>query len=966
MSRILKFAFNQNIIDKVEKGNKAQFKVLTDQFENVENTLKELSEIIHLGHPFCAQHNGTRQSANFICSDVLAVDIDDGMTLDEARNCDFVKRFGGFIYITPSHTDEKHRFRIVFETERTIYSSIEMTEAYRGLIRIFGSDESCKDACRLFYGSKDSNPIFLGNVLSNEELGRLILLGRESIVPQNKKVVGHAKLPSFVNNNRTLSRTSEIKILSNQLITCYDGQVLPFEAIPIGTTVHCPIQLIDRNPSAFIVGGSQGGRAIYCHSCASTFWDSKARPAFKFNTTEDIIKGMYIKENPLMDFHEQDFTAPSYPGLHGDSRSTNIISKQYISADDVAIHPGATFICSEKGSGKTQLLAENVEKFKSMNLSILLIGHRVNLLKNMAARYKMTSYIDLDNNFIKNRPTKYFAVCVDSMHRLLQPLNHKYDVVIIDESEQFFTHLTGDTLKGKRKDTCSLLFHYLSVAKYVLVSDADLGAITIEALHSARGPHAPYHFYLNDNRSMKSQRRDFNCYLNKAHLITEMLNAIATGGRYYIVTNSINFANVLREIVRLFCKADLKTILVTSETQNEKDVQNFTASISLEILKYDVVIASPTLGTGIDISFEHCSQQIDTVYGFFVPHVNTHFDIDQQLSRVRNPKAIKVWITTETFFFETEKEAILREAELNEELSEARLSFKPDGSTVWDENYLNIHAQVMSISRASKNNLKKNLLDLREYNGWNLVSVETDTHMQAAGNEAIKRAKKSVRLGVQKSILEADIISDAIYKNINKNKVNDNTPLNHLIQRHEIESFYCDKISDKLVELDDSGHYREKLIFIEDYLQSPNEITSNNLEPKLGLRLEDQNFRVSRNQILKEALFVAGLSDDVNPIKSDIEINSVALKRFITFCHGNESRLEKVLKVKIRSDLQKRPMMQLGAILNIIGLSLEKVRTKKIAKSKINYYKISSDQWSTAQHYIELRKMAARSRLSLL
>ena len=67
------------------------------------------------------------------------------------------------------------------------------------------------------------------------------------------------------------------------------------------------------------------------------------------------------------------------------------------------------------------------------------------------------------------------------------------------------------------------------------------------------------------------------------------------------------------------------------------------------------------MGTGIDITFPNQEKKIDCVYGFFVGGINTHFDIDQQLGRVRHPSEIKVWVDPGYSRLPTDRQAILKE-----------------------------------------------------------------------------------------------------------------------------------------------------------------------------------------------------------------------------------------------------------------------------------------------------------------
>ena len=57
---------------------------------------------------------------------------------------------------------------------------------YGALSRKFGGDPSCNDACRMFYGSKGSNPIILKGILSADALAEVIALGEEI---NNKNVI---------------------------------------------------------------------------------------------------------------------------------------------------------------------------------------------------------------------------------------------------------------------------------------------------------------------------------------------------------------------------------------------------------------------------------------------------------------------------------------------------------------------------------------------------------------------------------------------------------------------------------------------------------------------------------------------------------------------------------------------------------------------------------------------------------
>jgi hypothetical protein len=94
-------------------------KKLNGTFQNLDISVAELATEVSQGHAFCAQHNKFRKKENFLQAGFLAVDIDHGLKIGDALSHDFVREFGALLYTSPSHTEELHRFRLVFEPSRT-------------------------------------------------------------------------------------------------------------------------------------------------------------------------------------------------------------------------------------------------------------------------------------------------------------------------------------------------------------------------------------------------------------------------------------------------------------------------------------------------------------------------------------------------------------------------------------------------------------------------------------------------------------------------------------------------------------------------------------------------------------------------------------------------------------------------------------------------------------------------------
>ena len=97
--------------------------------------------------------DGRRIKENFISHSLALVDIDEGMTIEELLEDEFYQSYGAGYYVSPSHTEEHHRFRILFRLEHDITDYEELRFLYIGLQTVFNkADTKCRDGSRLFYG----------------------------------------------------------------------------------------------------------------------------------------------------------------------------------------------------------------------------------------------------------------------------------------------------------------------------------------------------------------------------------------------------------------------------------------------------------------------------------------------------------------------------------------------------------------------------------------------------------------------------------------------------------------------------------------------------------------------------------------------------------------------------------------------------------------------------------------------
>ncbi|MFL9908286.1 plasmid replication protein, CyRepA1 family [Paraburkholderia sp. RL17-337-BIB-A] len=956
MTQRNKLAVLLAVVNKIAEDDTESWERTATEFENVEMTISELADHINRGHAFCVQHQGRRREKHFLCSDILTVDIDNGWRVEDALTDGFVQQQAAMLYTTPSHTEAEHRLRIVFRLPRTITNIAEMRTAYTGIIRKFGGDGACKDACHFFFGSKDSNPIVFDNVMSNEALEEILILGREEKLSDSKRNADGIAVASG-----PATRRSEISLAVDQQVSLKNGRIMPVADLPHYTPVHCPVH-VDRHASAFVVRSQSGVAGVHCRKCNATFWPPSMKRrsnVIDFYQVEGIVADKEYEEDPD---HLGEGAPEGFVKLAEVDRSHFTFGSKYLAHLDTTPFDGVTFVRSPKGSGKTEWLVKIVQRCKDEGKSVLLFGHRRTLISSMAERLGLTCYYYREGGKLRNElPDSHYTVCLDSVGKLLNTEFHKYDVVIIDESEQVLSHLTGDTMRGKRRECALKLFHYLRSAKSVIMSDADLGQITVNAVFQSVNADTPYRFYVNTYRE---SRCPVYFYEDDGQLTEEMVQTVKAGGRHYVTTNSKNKAEVLDELLRREFGNARRVLLVTSDTVSDPDVMKFINGVKSEFLNYDVVIASPTMGTGIDITFPNDAQFVDNVFGFFEARVNTHFDIDQQIARVRHPKAIRVWVAPQQFSFETDPNVIRQEAKDNGALSDALLRIHPDGTLEVDETYLSVYANVVSVSRASKNRLRKNLHELRVRNGWQVETVKPAPGSGVlTGKEKMDAAKIAVVARRNAALCAATQIDHDRYRVLSERSsagmvIRKDDELS--MRRYEIEVFYRTNVTPDLVMLDERGAYREKVRLMQVYLTPLAHLEARaRAEHDAQYMATDRSHEPLKKLLLHELLSAAGIADDVTPIKQNVRVSQETLGRFAEVCQSKASKIQELFGISVRRDVSKKAARQLSDILDLMGLSFGDTIRQKRDGVTTNIYPLDEASWETVKNIVDRRMSSA-------
>jgi hypothetical protein len=155
---------NRQFIDKTGAAQLSS----PNRFTRTNTTLAGLSAHIAAGYPWMpaiVDDGARRKQEHANAATVCALDIDAGMTIEQALEHPFIAAHCGLLQSSASHSAVHHKFRLVFVFPNPVegYQNIRICNQY--LAHVVGSsDRACIDASRFFYGAKGFTPSLLQDV----------------------------------------------------------------------------------------------------------------------------------------------------------------------------------------------------------------------------------------------------------------------------------------------------------------------------------------------------------------------------------------------------------------------------------------------------------------------------------------------------------------------------------------------------------------------------------------------------------------------------------------------------------------------------------------------------------------------------------------------------------------------------------------------------------------------------------
>ncbi len=493
-------------------------------------------------------------------------------------------------------------------------------------------------------------------------------------------------------------------------------------------------------------------------------------------------------------------------------------------------------IKSAKGTGKTASLTKIVSQAIARQQQVLVIGHRVQLVKELCQRFGLNYITEVVN--CSEKSTLGYGLCIDSLHSSSQAQFNPHDwhnsLVIIDEVEQVLWHaLNSSTCKDRRveilKSFKSLMQNVLANQGQLYVADADLSDIALDYLISLSGLEIKPYIVQNNwqnNHALAWQVYDYQGKSPK-RLVGNLEAHIQQGGKPFIclsaqkLTSKWGTQNLEAYLKQKFPQKRILRIDSESLADHQHPAYNCIAKLEQILGRYDVVLASPSIETGISIELENHFTSVWAI----AQGIQGENAVRQTLSRIRQNVPRHLWCANYSFNKigngSTSIPALLssnqRFTQLNIRLlQQSDFAYLDDLDTGFQAESLLCWAKMAVRFNAGAINYRNSILAGLKAEGHHIIDAvkyqqpEIITKPQADNCliTAIEEISSQNYLTECSEIASAPSLNQQQYQVLKKRLIKSLSDRRKL-RKYELQQRYHLPITPELVSLDDEGWYQK-------------------------------------------------------------------------------------------------------------------------------------------------------------
>lgn len=280
---------------------------------------------------------------------------------------------------------------------------------------------------------------------------------------------------------------------------------------------------------------------------------------------------------------------------------------------------------------------------------ILFITHRQSLSHKGSEDFGIEHYETAE----LGSHTGSLSIVINSLFKT-NATQFKGSVVVLDEYTQVLRHLMGSTLDRTRPLVLSTFKEILANGKCVIAADADYASEAVAYLGKLMGRAMRAHY----KNQFYPKGRSLVMVPNPTELINSIFSDVRTGKKVVVACDTkVRTHEIKRILTAEFPQYKIRCI--NSDNGATKETKDFYRYINAEMEEHHVLIYSPSMFTGVDVSVPDV---IEEVYLFAESGDLPASDLVQAVHRVRKPitERVHAYVTAVKGNNPTD-EALLRE-----------------------------------------------------------------------------------------------------------------------------------------------------------------------------------------------------------------------------------------------------------------------------------------------------------------
>ena len=403
---------------------------------------------------------------------------------------------------------------------------------------------------------------------------------------------------------------------------------------------------------------------------------------------------------------------------------------------------GLIAIESQMGTGKTELLAKL--RREHPRARFLNIGHRVNLMKNLSERLSTQMYSEISQGQLAKALS--LSITLDSLYKLQTQYN-EYDCVFVDEACQNLAHLLhSNTCKEHRAEILEVLEYIIGKAKLVVLADAHMNDVTVDFFRAMR-PDDERPFIIKNEYKQGVREVFFYEDDDSSNLVAKISIALMMGQKIMVVSDSKKFIKKLEAMMAVSVDGEralfepgtgvnsqngsqLRIWSIHADNSGSKENKAFIKDISNQVKNVDALLASPSLGTGVDI----CDYHFDAVFGAFHAVSQSATECVQALHRYRHSVPLHIWVAPRPPFGyqETNAEKIKESMLQLNQMTAFLIRINPESGRRGAEKdwALNAYCEIEAQRNYSINNLREDLLTILEEMAYKITTIKSESDVK--------------------------------------------------------------------------------------------------------------------------------------------------------------------------------------------------------------------------------------------